>query len=245
MKHTLKDRPPPYGTVVFDCDSTLSDMEGIEYLARGEVAREVARLTDAAMAGEVPLEEVFGRRLELLKPSRADLERVGEAYVERALPNAAPLVAALRSLGKRVAIVSGGLTLPVERLARHLGIEEVHAVDVRLEASGAYAGFDEASPLARAGGKIDVLGQILAGGEGGGLAFVGDGATDLEAAHLADRFIAFGGVARRDAVFRGACVGSTERDLAHLVPLLLDANERGRLRSTERFPTLFDSDDPA
>ena len=25
--------PPPYGTIVFDCDSTLSTIEGIEFLA--------------------------------------------------------------------------------------------------------------------------------------------------------------------------------------------------------------------
>ena len=32
----------------------------------------VAAFTESAMAGEVPLEEVYGRRLELIRPSAAD-----------------------------------------------------------------------------------------------------------------------------------------------------------------------------
>lgn len=248
MDRPLADRPPPYGTIVFDCDSTLSDMEGVEELARDgvrkpdrrglpDLAQRIAALTDAAMAGEVPLEEVFGQRLEWIRPTRDELERVGRLYVERALPHARELVQALVAGGKRVVIVSGGLLPAVDLLARHLGVHEVHAVDVRFGADGSYAGFDEASPLARAGGKIEVLEALRARGDAG-LAFVGDGATDLEAAHLADRFIAFGGVERRENVFRAALVSSTARDLLELASLLLSAEEREALRSDARFPTL-------
>ena len=67
---------PSYATVVLDCDSTLSDMEGIEELA-SEHREEVARLTDAAMRGELPLEQVYGRRLDLVRPGRARMEALG------------------------------------------------------------------------------------------------------------------------------------------------------------------------
>ena len=50
-----------YPLVVFDCDSTLSTIEGVDELAlRAGVGDEVARLTTAAMAGEVPLDQVYG-----------------------------------------------------------------------------------------------------------------------------------------------------------------------------------------
>ena len=72
----LLDHEPPYGTVVFDCDSTLSTIEGIDELCDivGVEAADVAELTTRAMAGELPLEEVYARRLELLRPDAAALE---------------------------------------------------------------------------------------------------------------------------------------------------------------------------
>lgn len=219
----LGDQPPPYGTVVFDCDSTLCAIEGIEELAADNA--EVARLTQAAMEGKVALEEVYGRRLALVRPARADLERIGTRYVETLLSNAPALVAALQALGKRVCIVSGGLLPAVRVVARALAIadEDVQAVDIYFDARGAYAGFDERSPLARAGGKIAALERLRRPGEA--LAFVGDGATDLEAAHMAERFVAFGGVERRAHVLASARVRCLEPDFRSLAPLLLSTAE--------------------
>ena len=65
---------PGFRTVIFDCDSTLSAIEGIEELAVAH-REEIARLTDLAMQGAVPLEEVYGRRLDLIRPSRQEVER--------------------------------------------------------------------------------------------------------------------------------------------------------------------------
>jgi phosphoserine phosphatase len=225
----LPDSPPPYGTVVFDCDSTLSAIEGIEELARGNA--EVARLTDDAMEGRVPLEQVFARRLALVRPSRADVERIGARYVEELVPNVAALVRALHALGKRVCIVSGGLLPAVRALADVLGIDADHvmAVDVRFARDGSYAGFDADSPLARARGKVTALQRLKRPGER--LAFVGDGATDLEAAHEAERFVAFAGVERRARVLAEARVACLDPDFRALVPLLLAPDEIAELRA--------------
>lgn len=230
---SLPDAPPPYRTVVFDCDSTLSAMEGIESLAGPEYADEIARLTDAAMAGEIALEEVFGRRLELIHPTRDDVAEIGRRYVECALSGVRELVAALRALDKRVVVVSGGLLPAVRTLSRELEVDETHAVDVSFAADGSYAGFESDSPLARTGGKIDVLAALAARPETGAIAFVGDGATDVEAGHLAARFIAFGGVVRRENVFREASVHCTSSDFRALAPLLLSSEELEQLSTTE------------
>ena len=64
----------PFRTFMFDCDSTLSRVEGIDEIARGR--KDVADLTKAAMDGAVPLDQVYGKRLELVRPSRAELGRV-------------------------------------------------------------------------------------------------------------------------------------------------------------------------
>jgi phosphoserine phosphatase len=223
--------PPPYGTIVFDCDSTLSTIEGIEYLARDH-QEQIQTLTRRAMDGELPLEEVFGARLKLVRPSAQDLERAGQAYVETALPHGPELCAALRALGKQVWILSGGLRPAVLHLARTLGIGEadVHAVGVRFDDAGEYCGFDVDSPLARSGGKLERL-RSLVRADTGPIALVGDGATDLEAAPACALFVAFGGVVRREEVFAGADARCEIPDLAALLPLLTSAAERDQLSS--------------
>ena len=244
---TLADAPPPYAAVVFDCDSTLSSIEGIEELASlaSRHEHELRDLTTRAMDGDVPLEAVYGRRLELVRPARTELDRVGERYVATALPNARALVQALRALGKEVHIVSGGVLPAVAILGEHLGIEpkNVQAVDLYFDSAGEYTGFDYASPLARAGGKIEVLRALLDDSSGScePLALVGDGATDLEAGHLAARFIAFGGVERREAVFDGASIHATDPDFASLVPLLLSPAECEHLASLPEHAPLIDA----
>lgn len=227
----MHDAPPPYRTLVFDCDSTLSAIEGIDELAR-ENAREIAELTDRAMRGELALEDVYAKRLAIVRPTRDALAAVGRMYIERALPNARELVAAAHALGKRVCIVSGGLEPAVRALADALAIvpQDVFAVAIRFDARGEYAGFDERSPLARSGGKIEVLASI-ARHTAGPIVLVGDGATDLEAAVHAARFIAFGGVVKRENVFQRSSITCESADLSALAPLVFSRAEMDTLAS--------------
>ena len=192
-----------FRTVLFDCDSTLSSIEGIDELAR-EHRPAIAELTDAAMRGEVALESVYGQRLSLIRPSADEVARIGALYVQHLVPFARETVAALQSVGADVRIISGGLRPAVLMLARALGVpeESVFAVDVHFDERGAYAGYDSASPLARQGGKpaliaawTDVARPVL---------MVGDGSTDLEAKAAVDTFVAFAGVVERPNVVAGA-----------------------------------------
>ncbi|MEW6074347.1 MAG: HAD-IB family phosphatase [Planctomycetota bacterium] len=222
----VPDAPPPYRSVVFDCDSTLTAMEGIEALA-GAHAAELVRMTEAAMDGRMRLEDAYGRRLDLVRPRREDVARIGREYVARMVPGADRLVAALHALEKRVFIVSGGLSPAVRHLGRHLGIpdENIAAVELAFDARGDYVDFDAASPLARSGGKPEVVACLAATPGVAPIALVGDGITDLEAAPRVARFVAFGGVERRAAVFAAARIHCVERDFRALVPLLLAADE--------------------
>src|SRR5690606_32733631 len=145
----------PFASVWFDCDSTLSTIEGIDELARArpECAAAIAELTRRAMDGAIPLQQVYGERLRRIAPTRAEVEALARRYVATLVPGARETVAALRRLGKTVGIVSGGLRPAVLAVAHELSIpaEHVHAVDVRFAADGGYAGFDAGSPLARSG----------------------------------------------------------------------------------------------
>src|SRR5262245_28077291 len=149
---------PPFERIVFDCDSTLSRIEGIEELA-GKHKAEIAALTAQAMEGKVPLEEVYGRRLQIVLPRRNDVATVGRRYIETAVPQAREVFAALKMLGKELRIVSGGLRLAVVTFAGWLGVEDdhVHAVQAWFDGDSRLSSFDRDNPLTRSGGKKQVL----------------------------------------------------------------------------------------
>jgi phosphoserine phosphatase len=223
-------------SIVFDCDSTLVSVEGIDELAGPRIA-EVRALTDAAMQGAIPLEEVYGRRLEIIQPSRDDVARLGELYVDTLVEDARETIAALLWLEKTVRVISGGLRPPVEAVAMALGLgpEAVAAVGIDFSAEGRYAGFDAQSPLARSGGKADVVREW---GLPRPSVLVGDGATDLEAKPEVDLFVAYMGVAYREAVAAGADVVLSRRSLAPALALAAGDLDRERLRGSAWAPLL-------
>ena len=193
----------PFRTVFFDCDSTLSSIEGIDELGR-EFREQVVPLTDAAMRGEVSLESVYARRLAIIRPSHSDVERVGRLYVRTLVPGAADTVVALQAVGVAVYIISGGLRPAVLHVARALGVPaaRVFAVDVSFHPDGSFAGFEEDSALARRGGKPALIASL--GPFARPSMMVGDGSTDLEARTVVDHFVAFAGVEERANVVAGA-----------------------------------------
>jgi phosphoserine phosphatase len=218
--------PTRFSTVIFDCDSTLSAVEGIDELA-GEHREAIAALTDAAMRGDVPLEQVYGQRLELVAPSKDRLDALGRLYVERLVPGARETVMALRTAGIGVRIVSGGLRPAVLAVARALEVSDDHvaAVDVFFDDRGDFTGWEESSPLAYSLGKrtqlerwSDVLSRPVM--------IVGDGITDLEARPPADAFVAFAGVVAREPVMAAADAVIHERSLTPVLALALGHDPR-------------------
>ena len=214
---------PRYRTVVFDCDSTLSAIEGIDELAV-DCRADVARLTDAAMRGEIPLEEVYGRRLRLVQPTRSAMEALAREYVARLVPDASETIAALRRAGVDVRILSGGLRPAVLAVAMAVGVPATHvaAVDISFGADGSYVDFDDASPLAVSGGKRIAIERWHIDHPA---MMVGDGTTDLEAKPVVDLFVAFAGVVERPMVVEAADVVVRANSLAPILPLALHVDE--------------------
>lgn len=194
-----------YRFAFFDVDSTLVTIEGIDVLAGGNP--EIARLTDQAMNGEIPLDQVYARRLELIRPTRGAVEKLGETYVQSLTEGAFALIETLRNEGAQIHLVTAGIRQAIAPLAKHLGIPEraTHAVALHFDANGAYEDYDRRSFLARPGGKELVVRDVRARSHGKA-AFIGDGVSDLEAKPAVDLFIGFGGVARRERVKQNADV---------------------------------------
>ncbi|MDR2980786.1 MAG: HAD-IB family phosphatase [Puniceicoccales bacterium] len=189
--------------VFFDCDSTLSAIEGIDELARfrGEtVLKEVEAMTRASMEGGIPLEEIFAKRLEMIRPTRQEVEEVGQLYIQHVEPEAAVTIARLRAHGWTPIIVSGGFRQAILPLAAYLGIERVEAVDVFFNADGSYRDFGRDCPTARAYGKNTVIAALKQEFHPDDTVMVGDGASDLETSPDVGLFVGFGRYVVRERI---------------------------------------------
>ena len=177
--------------IVMDVDSTLIQGEVIEMLAaHAGCEAEVARVTEAAMRGEIDFEESLRSRVALLEgvPESA-LDEVYDAIV--LAPGARTMVRTLRRLGYRFAIVSGGFSRITDRLADDLGIHfsranELEIVDGRL--TGRIVG-----PVVDRAGKAAALREFAAeiGVPEAAVIAIGDGANDLDMLNAAGLGIAY------------------------------------------------------
>ncbi len=177
--------------IVLDVDSTLVRGEVIDELAaRAGRAAEVARITAAAMNGELDFEQSLRARVAALAGlPESELDDVREAL--ELTPGARTLIRTLRHSGFRCGIVSGGFTQITDPLAATLGLDftaanTLEVVDGRL--TGGLVG-----EVVDRAGKARALGRFAA--EYGipleQTVAVGDGANDLDMLNAAGLGIAF------------------------------------------------------
>ena len=198
--------------IAFDCDSTLSAIEGVDELARlagSDIFQQVEDLTNQAMNGEVPVEEVFARRLDLIKPTRQQCEAVGQMYLDQIEPTARETIATLQKNGWECLIISGGFAPCIHPLAESLGISRVEAVPLSFDDQGKYLGFDESYPTTRDGGKPEIIIQLKKDQSPDTIIMVGDGVSDLETQPIADLFVGFFGYVKREKVAKN-CIHSVK-----------------------------------
>lgn len=227
-------RWPPFQHVFFDCDSTLTTVEGIDVLAQsaGKGWR-IEVLTRAAMDGDLDLSDVYGRRLSAVKPTRAQVRAIRQVYKQNLVEDARAVISALQELEHSVYIISGGLAEPVVEFGLYLGIprDNIRAVGVQYdELSGQwwkndsftesrmeYMKYDDGA-LTISDGKARIMRELL-GAQSGRTLLVGDGVSDLLAGQNADLFVGFAGVVSRSRVASEAPALINSASLAPLLAL--------------------------
>ena len=198
--------------VCFDVDSTVSGEEGIdvlaEFLGKGD---EVKAYTNQAMNGAVPFEVSLRDRLDLMRPTAAEVAACVASNPPSFSPGFEPFLAWMRNWfagrnGGRtlpVFLVSGGFRPLIDPLRLRLGLQPecVFANEMIWDPeSGAYKGFDATQPTSRSGGKARAIESLVAAHGFKHVLMVGDGATDLEAAPPARIVVGYGGVVARPTV---------------------------------------------
>ncbi|KAI0431767.1 phosphoserine phosphatase serb [Xylaria sp. FL1042] len=170
--------------VVFDMDSTLITQEVIDLLAATvtdppDLAAKVADITHRAMLGELEFEAAFRERMALLKDLPATIldQLKPTLNVTKGVPQ---LIRALKKLGVKTAVLSGGFLPLTSWLARELGIDYAYANVIAVSGEGRLTG----EVVGRIVGKERKQELLLEIAKEEGISLeqvvaVGDGANDL------------------------------------------------------------------
>lgn len=216
--------------VCFDVDCTVTKQDALDDLAEFlGCGAQVEKLTNAAMDGEMQLDEALQKRLEIMD---ATVDKLTD-YVksrpaeERLTPGIKRLIQELQARNVEVFFISGGfreLILPVADLL-NIPRENIFANRFVYMADdtvgpGGYPtirvrGFDPKEPTSHEGGKPEAIRNIREMKPFQTVVMVGDGITDLEAVQEtggADLFVGYGGVVERAVVKENADWWITSHD---------------------------------
>lgn len=177
--------------IAFDMDSTLIQTEVIDELAKeAGVTDQVSKITESAMKGELDFKESLQKRVSLLQ----GLKEKKLQKVANSMPlteGAERLIANLKIMGYKIAILSGGFTYFGRQMQSKMGIDYLFANELEIregqltgEIKGQIIdGPKKAELLNYLAQKENIsLEQVIA---------VGDGANDLPMLNLAGLGIAF------------------------------------------------------
>jgi len=177
--------------LIADMDSTIIGQECVDEMAELKgIKREIARITDRAMRGELEFEAALRERIGLLKGlTAADLQHVLHEHITLNF-GARTLVETMRAHGAHTVLVSGGFTFFTHAVAARAGFAKDRA-NVFLWDDGHLAGVAE--PILGRQAKLEaLLEEAAAHGLSPSEAIaVGDGANDLDMLKAAGLGVAY------------------------------------------------------
>ena len=205
--------------VQLDVDSTFIQQEAIELLAaKAGVLEEVARVTQAAMRGELDFSESLIARVALLKGLSED--SITQVQSEITLTDGAvELVELLHSKGHCISLVSGGFTSILQPLVDQLKIDFYRANTLEI-VNGRLTGKVLGSIVDRAA-KAQALKEFAqaCSVELSNTVAIGDGANDLDMMALAGISIAFNAKPIVQAAANYSITEPSLRSVASLIKL--------------------------
>lgn len=181
----------PHKLACFDMDSTLIKQEVIVELAKvAGVGEQVNKITEQAMRGEIDFATSFTRRVALLRGLKAS---VIDEICPLLIPNSGAFatIAALKALGYRTVLISGGFAPFAKHVATLLGMDNYYANPLDID-NGRLTG-EVIAPILDGAFKAKIV-QKLTQVMNIGLdqvVCIGDGANDLPMMNISDLGIAY------------------------------------------------------
>lgn len=212
--------------IVFDCDGTLSTLEGIDEIARHKgIGHQIESLTAHAMTHAGISPEFYSERLSIVRPTLEQTQALGLQYYQNRVEDISHVIETLMRLNKTVYIVSAGMYQAVAHFGNLLTIpmENIHAIHIHFDEEGQYHDFDRGSPLVNRTGKRDYIMELKKKHKT--LLHVGDGLNDHVVYDLVTRFVGFGGAFFRENIAAACEYYIKSPSMAPLLPLALTQEE--------------------
>ncbi|RPA97449.1 phosphoserine phosphatase serb [Choiromyces venosus 120613-1] len=178
---------------VFDMDSTLIEQEVIDEIAKFiGVEDQVTSITARAMNGEIDFTESLRQRVTLLKGVPSTVFQELKSVITFT-PGARELCRVLKTLGYKLAVLSGGFIPLAEYVKEQLDFDYAHANNLVVSGDGKFLTGELSGPIVHAERKALLLEEIA---KENGIALeqtmaIGDGANDLIMMKKAGLGIAF------------------------------------------------------
>lgn len=181
-----------FAVVAMDMDSTLITIECIDEIADMQGLKpQVAKITEAAMRGELEFRDSLTRRVALLAGLDASaLQRVYDERL-RLSPGAEKMLGAVRAAGLKTLLVSGGFTFFTDRMKSRLQLDTTHSNRLEI-VDGKLTGRIEGD-IVDADEKMRAVQRMCSelGVPTSRAIVMGDGANDLKMMGIAGLSVAF------------------------------------------------------
>ncbi len=199
---------------VFDFDSTLTRVEALDVLAdmtlkgksnRDEIVREIQKITNLGIDGDISFTESLERRIRLLHAHKDHLDPLVDELRQKISKSISANKEFFEKYSQDIYVISCGFKEFIDPIVADYNIpsERVFANTFEFDIDGNIVGFDENNVLATHNGKIECLRSLNLEGE---VQVIGDGYSDyvMREAGIADKFFAYTENVHREKAARKA-----------------------------------------
>ena len=186
---------------VFDFDSTLTRVEALDVLAemtlegksnKDDVIKEIQRITNLGIDGDISFTESLERRIKLLNAKKEDLDGLVKELRSKISKSIESNKDFFEKYADDIYVISCGFKEFIDPIVKEYNIpsSRVYANTFKFDEGGNIIGFDEKNVLSQHNGKIDCLRQMDLDGE---VQVIGDGYSDyvMREAGIAHKFFAY------------------------------------------------------
>ncbi|QLG43898.1 phosphoglycerate dehydrogenase [Costertonia aggregata] len=199
---------------VFDFDSTLTRVEALDVLAemtlegkpdKDEVIKEIQKITNLGIDGDISFTESLERRIKLLNAHKDHLDDLVGELRQKISKSISSNKEFFEKFSDDIYVISCGFKEFIDPIVKEYNIpsDRVYANTFEFDDEGNIVGFDESNVLSQHNGKIECLKQMDLDGE---VQVIGDGYSDyvMREAGIADKFFAYTENIHRDKAANNA-----------------------------------------